>query len=133
MVQSADLRDFHDSSGSHGLNWPTDRRVLVQRQMSPRALVVFEVRFQHSAQTFRIQNDHVIQTLAANRSQPGGGLPSAHAALGRRERIATEMPRHRRTLRLLSFAPAGGRTDHGALPGTLKARRGYKRAAVGGP
>jgi len=57
MMQTADLRDFHDPSCFRGLNCPADGRVFAQRQMSSRSLVVAEVRPRDSAQAAFIQDD----------------------------------------------------------------------------
>jgi hypothetical protein len=68
MMQTADLRDCDDLSCRRGLNRPTDRCVFGKRKMGTRALVVFEIRFQDSAQTTLTQDDHMIQTLTTDRS-----------------------------------------------------------------
>ena len=68
MVQAADLRDRYHRSCLDGLNRAGDGGVLLQRQVSPRMLVVVEVGSEDSAQARLVQHDHVIQTLPTNRA-----------------------------------------------------------------
>jgi len=68
MVQAADLRNRHGRPRLYRLNRAGDRGVLVQRQVSPRTLVVIEVGSKDSAKAGLIQNDHVIQALASDRA-----------------------------------------------------------------
>ncbi len=62
------LAGFRRSGPSRLVELDERRRIFAQRQMSPRSLVVFEVRFQDSAQTGFIQDDHMIQALATDRT-----------------------------------------------------------------
>src|SRR6476646_1256890 len=65
--------------GAGSLNRTRDRRILLQRPMRSKAVVIGRIVFQNSAQMYLAQNDDVIQTLAPDRSdQPFGKaiLPS---------------------------------------------------------
>jgi len=66
MVQTADLWNGHDRAE----RWWRDRsglwRVLGQREMRPRPVVVGQVPRQDASQADFIQDDHMIETLASN-------------------------------------------------------------------
>ncbi len=68
MMQTANLRNFHNSSHRHGLHRSSNRRVLTEGQMRSGSLVVFKVRLQNPAETRFAQDDHIIETLPANRA-----------------------------------------------------------------
>ena len=67
-MQSADLGKLHHPSELRRLYRPRNRSILVERQMSARPLVVFEIQLQVMTQPSFIQDDDVVQALAANRS-----------------------------------------------------------------
>src|SRR5437868_15519156 len=67
-MESADLRKLHHLSEFRRLYLPRDRSILVESQVSARPLVVFEIRLQDATQAWFIQDDDVVQALAANRS-----------------------------------------------------------------
>src|ERR1022692_4314468 len=104
MVQSTNLRNFDDPSRLDWLNWTTDGRIFAQRQMSPRSLVVFEVRFQDSAQTGFIQDDHMIQALATDRADQPLDVGVLPRGLRCRENFPNAQPVCRFT-KSLSIAP----------------------------
>src|SRR5271157_4718858 len=68
MMESADLRKFHHLSEFRRLYSPRERSILVERQVSARPLVVFEIQLQDATQASFIQDDDVVQALAANRA-----------------------------------------------------------------
>src|SRR5260370_35911857 len=67
-MQSADLGKLHHPSELRRLYPPRDRSILVERQVSARPLVVFEIQLQDATQPSFIQDDDVVQALAANRA-----------------------------------------------------------------
>ena len=67
-MESADLRKLHHLSELRRLYTPRDRSILIERQVSARPLVVFEIRLQDATQAWFIQDDDVVQALAANRA-----------------------------------------------------------------
>ena len=67
-MESADLRKLHHLSEFRRLYLPRDRSILVERQVSARPLVVFEIRLQDATQAWFMQDDDVVQALAANRA-----------------------------------------------------------------
>jgi peptidyl-tRNA hydrolase len=79
VVQSANLRDFHDPTHRRRLNRSTDWCVLGQRQVSPGSFVVVEVGPEVAPQTGFIQNDRMIQTLAADRPDQTQPMATAGA------------------------------------------------------
>src|ERR1700681_2612422 len=68
VVESADFRKLHHFSEFWRLYPPRDGRVFLQGKMRACFLIVFEISLQDAMQTGFIQNDDVIQTLAADRS-----------------------------------------------------------------
>jgi hypothetical protein len=67
-MQSADLRKLHHLPEFRRLYPPRDRSILVERQVSACPLVVFEIQLQDATQACLIQDDDVVQALAANRA-----------------------------------------------------------------
>jgi hypothetical protein len=67
MMQPAHQWDRNDSTLARQCDRATDRRVLVQRQVSARLLVVRNVHVHQSLQSGRAQHDDVIETLASHR------------------------------------------------------------------
>src|SRR5580704_6085959 len=67
-MQSADLRKLHHLSELRRLYPPRDRSILVERQVSPRPLIVFEIQLQDATQPSFIRGYDVVQALAANRA-----------------------------------------------------------------
>ena len=92
MVESADLGQGNDATV---LGWLDSARlgcILLEREMRPRAVVVAEVAVQTTTQMSLVQDDHVVEELAADASDhaldegvlPGGAwcrenLGDAHA------------------------------------------------------
>jgi hypothetical protein len=74
MVESANLRDFHDPTHRRRLDRSADWRVLTQRQVRPGSPIVFEVGLENAPQTGLVQNDHIIQALAPNGPDQGKRL-----------------------------------------------------------
>src|SRR5260370_6604570 len=67
-MEAADLRKLHYFSELRRLHPPRDRSILVERQVSARPLVIFEIQLQDATQPSFIQDDDVVQALAANRT-----------------------------------------------------------------
>jgi hypothetical protein len=67
-MEAADLRKLHYFSEFRRLYPPRDRSILVERQVSARPLVVFEIQLQDATQACFMQDDDVVQALAANRA-----------------------------------------------------------------
>ena len=66
MVQATDLRNRDDFTD--GLNGSWIRRILVERQVQPRTMVIIQIRSNRSPQGGFVENDHVIQAFAADRT-----------------------------------------------------------------
>ena len=67
-MEAADLQKLHYASELRRLYPPRDRSILVERQVSASPLVVFEIRLQDATQAWFMQDDDVVQALAANRA-----------------------------------------------------------------
>jgi hypothetical protein len=63
-MEAADLRKLHYFSELRRLYAPTDRSILVERQVSASPLVVFEIQLQDATQARFMQGDDVVQALA---------------------------------------------------------------------
>ena len=68
MMQGADLRERDGSSYPAWLDRARVRTILVKRKMRAGALVIVDVRVENSAQMALIEDQDVIQALAANRT-----------------------------------------------------------------
>ena len=64
MMQTPDLRNRDDWAEFRRLDWPSVRRVLVEREMSSSAVIVREVRGQDATQVAFAQDDDMIEALA---------------------------------------------------------------------
>ena len=82
MVKTADLRNGNDASQLGRLHWPRFRRVLVQREVSPGFLIVRDEGLQVAKQTGLIENDHVVETLPANRADDALHAARCHGDRG---------------------------------------------------
>ena len=63
MVEAADFGPRHDSAGAGGIDGACLRRVLAERKVRSRAMVVRDVGSQHLPEMALIEDNHVIQTL----------------------------------------------------------------------
>lgn len=63
-MEAADPRKLHYFSELRRLYAPTDRSILVERQVSASPLVVFEIQLQDATQARFMQGDDVVQALA---------------------------------------------------------------------
>jgi hypothetical protein len=91
-MESADLGKLHDPSEFRRLYAPRNRSILFERQVSARPLVVFEIQLQDATQPSFIQDDEVVQALAANRADQAldiGILPRRSRS---RENFANAQP-----------------------------------------
>ena len=68
MVQATDLREGDDSSCGTLLYGTSVGTVLVEGEVGPGSVVVVEVGRQDAAQMASVENDDVIETLAADRA-----------------------------------------------------------------
>ena len=66
MMQPANLRHRYHAPRLRRLHRPTLRRVLRQRQMSARAVIILQEQLQTSVQRRFVDDDPVVQTLAPN-------------------------------------------------------------------
>lgn len=68
MVQSSNHRFCTDRTELRRLNWSRPRTILRKSKMSARTVIVPEVLSQDSPQMPFVEDDHMIHTLSANRS-----------------------------------------------------------------
>ena len=68
MVEATDFPNRDDSAKFRPLNSPAVRRILVEREMSTRPVVVREVASQGTAQVSFAKDEDVIQILAPDRA-----------------------------------------------------------------
>lgn len=66
MMEAADHRLGHDAAALWRIDLPRPRRIILQRLMSPRGVVVVEVVGQDSRQVLFIQDDDVVEALASD-------------------------------------------------------------------
>ena len=79
-MEAADFANRDDPAEFRPLNWPAVGRILVERQVSARPVVVREVASQGTAEVLLAEDDDVIQTLApdgADEALGEGVLPRA--------------------------------------------------------
>jgi hypothetical protein len=91
-MQAADFGNLHDLPCHGELDRPGVGRVLVQREVGTRLMVVGEVSGQDAAEVSLAEDEHVIQALASDRADEPlreGILPGA---LRRREHLLDPMP-----------------------------------------
>lgn len=68
MMQSTDFGERYDAALLRRLHPPCLWRIFVQAQVRPASVIVSEISFKHAMQVSSIQHDHVIQTIAPNRT-----------------------------------------------------------------
>ena len=68
MMQATDFRDGDDSSDAAMLNRAGVGAILVERKMRPGSMIVIDIRGQDAAQMALVEDQDVIQTFAANRT-----------------------------------------------------------------
>ena len=66
MVQAADLWDCDDSAAAGRFDLAFNRRVAIQRQVSPRFMVVHEVRGQDAPEMALVEHDDMTEALTTN-------------------------------------------------------------------
>ena len=79
-MQTSDFRNRDDWVEFRRLDWPSVRRVLVEREMSSSAVIVREVRGQDASQMPLAEHDDMLQALASHRADEPldeGVLPGA--------------------------------------------------------
>jgi hypothetical protein len=89
VMKAADLRHADDATVARRSDRARDRRVLVEREMGPRMLMVFDVRVQDTAQPALIPNDDVVEALTANGSDQPFGI-----RVGSRQGVLRAPDRH---------------------------------------
>jgi len=98
VVQTADFRSHHDAAGQ--LDGAFRRRILAEREVRPRSLVVRHVGPQNPTKVALIEDDDVVQTLAADRADNAldvGILPGrARCGADGRETEGPDRPIERR-------------------------------------
>src|SRR5882672_7761920 len=80
MVEATDFANRDNPAEFRLLNWPAVGRILVERQVSARPVVVREVASQGTAEVLLAEDDDVIQTLTPNGADEAlreGVLPRA--------------------------------------------------------
>src|SRR5437764_4904566 len=80
VMQAADFRNLDHLTERRKLDRSADGRIFFERQMRTASFVVFEIRLQDATQAWFIQDDDVVQALAANGAHPSfrkGILPRA--------------------------------------------------------
>jgi len=86
MMKTANLRQRDHLPKLRRLHRPTRRRVLFQRQVRSRLVIILHVRLHVSAQRLLVENDHVVDALSPNRTDhaldvgplPGGTRRRGH-------------------------------------------------------
>ena len=66
MVEAADFGPRHDSSGAGLIDGACLGRVLAEREVRSRVLVVRDVRSKHTPEMSLIEDDDVVKTLATD-------------------------------------------------------------------
>jgi hypothetical protein len=68
MMETAEIGAGHDATHDRRLDWTGDRRVVVQGKMSPRAVVVGDIRHEDAPQMPFVQHDDVVQAFPPDRA-----------------------------------------------------------------
>jgi len=68
MVQPAHCRDGDDSAKIPRLDRTNDRAIFFEREMRSGTLVVVDVRGHYAAQVALVEDNYVVETFAANRT-----------------------------------------------------------------
>jgi hypothetical protein len=82
VVQAADFGKLHDLPCHRELDRPEVGRVLVQREVGPRLIVVAEVSGQDAAEVSLAEDEHVVQTLARIEPMSRSAKGFCHGLLG---------------------------------------------------
>ena len=80
MMQATDFGNRHDRAHRRPLDGPDVRRILVEREVSSRAVIVREVAGQDAAEVPLAEHEDMVQTLAPDRTDEPfheGVLPRA--------------------------------------------------------
>ena len=96
MVESADLGQGNDASLRGWLDGARLGSILLEREMRPRAVVVAEVAVQTTTEMSLVQDDHVVEELAADAADHALGEGVLPGGAGCRENSAMRMPFTRR-------------------------------------
>ncbi len=68
MVQTTDLREFHDVAATGRFHGPGIRRVLPESKVRPGSVVVAKVTEQNPPQMVFVENDHMVEAFTPDRT-----------------------------------------------------------------
>ena len=85
MVEATDFANWDDRAEFRPLNWAAVGRILVEREVSARPVVVREVAGEGAAQVPFAEDEDVIQTLASDRADEPLGERILPGAMRRRQ------------------------------------------------
>ena len=74
MVEPADLRQFDDLAHARRLDRPWLGRILAQREMRARLVIVRKVSFQNSMEMALAEDDHVVETFSTYGAHQAFGI-----------------------------------------------------------
>jgi hypothetical protein len=87
MVQAADFGELHDLPCHGELDRPDIRRILVEREVGPRLMVIDEIAGQETAEVSLAKDEHVVQAFTPDRADEPLGERVLPRALRRRENL----------------------------------------------
>src|SRR6266540_2420600 len=87
VMQATDFGNLHDPARLGELDGPAVRRILVEREMRASPMIVAEVAGQDAAQVPLTEDEHMIQTLAPDRSDESLRERVLPRAVRRREHL----------------------------------------------
>jgi hypothetical protein len=85
MMQATDFGNLHDPARPGELDGPDVRCILVEREMRASPVIVVEIAGQDAAQVPLTEDEHMIQTLAPDRTDKALGKRILPGAVRRRE------------------------------------------------
>ncbi len=91
-MQATDFGNFHDPARLGELDGPDARRILVEREVSARPVVVREVAGEGAAQVPFAEDEDVIQTLAPDRADEPLREGTLHGLCGAVRTSSIRMP-----------------------------------------
>jgi hypothetical protein len=95
MMRTPDVGNLHDPAASKGgLDRPHVRRILVEREMRARPVIIREVRDQRASQMPLAENDDMVQTLAPDRTDQALRERILPGASRSREHLSDAHPLH---------------------------------------
>src|SRR5438093_8278639 len=85
MMQATDFGNLHDRPHLWPLDWPHVWRILLEREVSPRLVIVEKVAGQKASQVAFAQDEDMIQALTSDRADEPLGEGVLPRAGGRRQ------------------------------------------------